>query len=160
MVHEAYLSLTGVNQGKFRGESPRPNWSEKIQFISFNYEVKSPRDVATGQASGKRQHSAITVTKDWGAASPQLFQAAVNNEILTEVLFEFLKINPEGEQYVYYTVKLTGGRISDYKAYVGPVKHRESSDDYELEDISFTFDRIELVNKDAKTAGSDSWTGR
>lgn len=30
----------------------------------------SPRDVATGQASGKRMHKPITFVKEWGAASP------------------------------------------------------------------------------------------
>lgn len=42
----------------------------KLQQAS--YEVKSPRDIATGQASGKRQHGSITIVKEWGAASPQL----------------------------------------------------------------------------------------
>src|SRR5438270_13585459 len=42
----------------------------KLQQAS--YEVKSPRDVASGQASGKRQHGSITIVKEWGAASPQL----------------------------------------------------------------------------------------
>ena len=42
----------------------------KLQQAS--YEVKGPRDVATGQASGKRQHGSITIVKEWGAASPQL----------------------------------------------------------------------------------------
>ncbi|MBS1902473.1 MAG: hypothetical protein JSS75_02060 [Bacteroidetes bacterium] len=32
----------------------------------------APRDVATGQASGKRQHKPITIVKEWGASSPQL----------------------------------------------------------------------------------------
>jgi type VI secretion system secreted protein Hcp len=160
MAHEGYLSLTGTKQGKLKGESPLTGWQEKIQFISFNYEIKSPRDVATGQASGKRQHSAITITKEWGAASPQLFQAIVKDEIFTEVLFEFVKTNPNGEKSVYYTIKLIGGSISDYKAYVGTAKLGESSDTYDLEDVSFTFEKIELVVKDEKTAGSDSWTGK
>jgi hypothetical protein len=34
--------------------------------------VVSPRDIATGQASGKRQHGSITIVKEWGAASPDL----------------------------------------------------------------------------------------
>ena len=29
--------------------------------------VVAPRDVASGQASGKRQHSPVTITKEWGA---------------------------------------------------------------------------------------------
>ena len=31
--------------------------------------VASPRDVATGQASGKRQHRPITIVKEWGAST-------------------------------------------------------------------------------------------
>lgn len=30
----------------------------------------SPRDVATGQASGKRMHKPVTFVKEWGAVSP------------------------------------------------------------------------------------------
>jgi len=32
----------------------------------FFYSVKSPRDAASGQASGKRMHKPFTVTKEWG----------------------------------------------------------------------------------------------
>ena len=39
---------------------------------SAAYEVISPRDLATGQASGKRMHKPMVITKEWGAASPQL----------------------------------------------------------------------------------------
>jgi hypothetical protein len=36
------------------------------------YQVTSPRDPASGQASGKRMHKPITIVKEWGAASPEL----------------------------------------------------------------------------------------
>jgi len=36
------------------------------------YTVKSPRDSASGQASGKRMHKPIRFVKEWGAATPQL----------------------------------------------------------------------------------------
>jgi len=36
------------------------------------YSVKSPRNSASGQASGKRMHKPITITKEWGPATPQL----------------------------------------------------------------------------------------
>lgn len=42
------------------------------QLLSADYDVKAPRDVATGQASGKRMHKPLTVIKEWGAATPQL----------------------------------------------------------------------------------------
>ena len=34
--------------------------------------VKSPRDAASGQATGKRMHKPITITKEWGASTPLL----------------------------------------------------------------------------------------
>lgn len=36
--------------------------------------ILSPRDAATGQASGKRMHKPVTFVKEWGAATPQLSQ--------------------------------------------------------------------------------------
>jgi hypothetical protein len=32
--------------------------------------VVAPRDIATGQASGKRMHKPFTITKEWSASSP------------------------------------------------------------------------------------------
>lgn len=34
--------------------------------------VEAPRDVATGQSSGKRQHKPFTITKEWDASTPSL----------------------------------------------------------------------------------------
>jgi hypothetical protein len=40
--------------------------------VSFTYNVKSPRDAASGQASGKRMHKPMVIRKEWDATSPQL----------------------------------------------------------------------------------------
>jgi hypothetical protein len=45
--------------------------------------VVSPRDMATGQASGKRQHGSITIVKEWGAASPELSKIKPQYDIKT-----------------------------------------------------------------------------
>ena len=36
-------------------------------------------------------------------------------------------------------------------------KHSEALDTFELEEIAFTFQKITLENKDAKTSASDDW---
>jgi hypothetical protein len=36
-----------------------------------HYNVKSPRDSASGMASGKRTHHPVTFVKEWGASTPQ-----------------------------------------------------------------------------------------
>lgn len=39
---------------------------------SAHYALSSPRDVASGQASGKRTHNPVKFIKEWGPATPQL----------------------------------------------------------------------------------------
>lgn len=39
-----------------------------------HYTVKSPRDSASGLATGKRMHKPVTITKEWGPATPQLMK--------------------------------------------------------------------------------------
>ena len=36
------------------------------------YWLTGPRDAASGQASGKRMHKPMTITKEWGPSSPML----------------------------------------------------------------------------------------
>ena len=45
------------------------------------YQVISPRDAASGQASGKRMHKPFTIVKEWGAASPQLMAMKASYDI-------------------------------------------------------------------------------
>ena len=39
--------------------------------LSFEYEVKAPRDAASGLPTGKRQHKPMTITKEWDKSSPK-----------------------------------------------------------------------------------------
>jgi type VI secretion system secreted protein Hcp len=160
MAYEFYVSIEGTKQGKFKGESLREKHKEKISGLAFHYEVKSPRDAASGQASGKRQHSPITITKEWGAATPQIFQALVTNEVLKQVLLEFVRTNANGEEEIYHKITLTEAAIVQLKQYTRDEETTErgvSGDGRELEDVSFTFRRIEISNISGKTSAVNEW---
>jgi type VI secretion system secreted protein Hcp len=159
MAYEFYMTIEGTAQGKFKGESTRGAHKDKAPCVSFTYGVQSPRDIATGMASGKRQHQPFVATKEFGASSPQLFQACVTNEVLKSVLFEYIHTTPEGKEEVYFTIKLTNATIAALKQYSQEAaKHTEANDTHELEDVSFTFQKIDMENKAFKTAASDDWT--
>jgi len=160
MAYEFYVSIEGQKQGKFKGESPRDAHKAKLPGVRFSYECVSPRDANTGQASGKRQHRPVTFTKEWGAASPQIFQALVTNEVLKTVLFEFVHTTPEGTEEVYHTVKLTNATVSGLQQFVGQSEEGSKGELYatrELETVSMTFQKIEIENKVGKTVAMDDW---
>jgi type VI secretion system secreted protein Hcp len=164
MAYEFYVTIEGTRQGAFKGESVREAHSAKISGLSYAHEITSPRDVATGQASGKRQHGAITITKEWGASSPQLFQALVTNEVLKSVLFEFYHTTPDGLEEVYHTVKIVNATVSKIRQSTGSgesagsAKTSATFDTHELEEISFTYQRIEVENLPGQTSAEDDWT--
>lgn len=159
MSYPFYISIEGAKQGKFKGDAVAKEGAGKIRGVRFFSETISPRDAATGQASGKRVHKPILFTKEWDAASPQLFQALVTNEVLTNVLFEFIRTNENGEDVVHFTVRLTNANIASIKSYVDLTDTTgDAYDAHELEDVEIAFRKIELENVDAKTIAMDDWT--
>ena len=42
------------------------------QDVATGGEIKSPRDAASGQATGKRTHKPMKIVKEWGASTPLL----------------------------------------------------------------------------------------
>ena len=165
MAYQFQLSIKGKTQGQFKGEGVVPRRKDGwIPALGFEYEIKSPRDAATGHASGKRQHSPITIVKEWGAATPQIFTALVTNEVLSEVVFEFTRTNSNGEEYVFHKIKLTDGTVSQIKQFTGgdaddatSAKHTGAGKRLEMEAVSFTFHKIEVENVDGKTSAMDDW---
>jgi type VI secretion system secreted protein Hcp len=155
MADAFYVSIVGQKQGKFQAESDR---SGKIEGLAFHYEVTSPRDLASGLPLRRHQHSPVTFVKQWGAASPQLLTAAVNNENLSSVLFEFIQMNPNGEEEVFHTFKLTNASVASIKQDVKGVAGGKDLQD--LEEVSFTFQSMEVQNLDGKTMAADSWESR
>ena len=70
-----YVTIKGTRQGVFKGDVPGANHRDQIVGLRFSFEGTAAHDTATGQATGKRQYSAVLFTKEWGASSPQLFTA-------------------------------------------------------------------------------------
>jgi type VI secretion system secreted protein Hcp len=156
MAYEFYVTVEGAKQGKFAGETAREAHRGKLAGLAFHYGVESPRDTASGMASGRRTHHPVVLTKEWGASTPQFVTALCTNELLKSVLFEFVNINPNGEEYVFHTVALTNANVSAIEQYVeeGTVPG-DAHEPRALERISLVFQHIEIENKDGKTVAVD-----
>ena len=155
MAYEFYVTIEGSTQGRLAGESRREVHKGKLAGIGFRYEVTSSRGAASGRASRKREHGPVTFTKEWGPASPQLFQALVTNEVLESALFEFVRTNDVGVEHVFHTIKLTNASVTSIHQYVAAQDDAEL-DNAELEDVAISFRGIEIENVDGKTTATDS----
>ncbi|MET0839771.1 MAG: type VI secretion system tube protein Hcp [Marmoricola sp.] len=159
MATEFYVTVEGSRQGRLQGESIREAHRDQLTGLSFRYAVTSPRDVASGAASGRRQHQPVSFVKEWGPASPQLFQALVTNEALTKVRFEFVRDSADGEEIVYQTLELSNASITAIEQYLNG-EPDPPPDPRALEKISFTFQHIEITNLAGQTTAVDDIRGR
>lgn len=138
---EFTVLIEGSKQGVFKGESTRESAKDRMVGRTFAYEL-------TAQMGGKRTHGPVVLTKSWGAASPQIFQAATTGEVLKRVELEFYQAGPSGAVELQYTIKLTGATIVGVKQY--------TLNNEFLEDVSIAFQKIDVEHKPSKTAASDS----
>jgi type VI secretion system secreted protein Hcp len=142
-----YVGIKGTAaQNTFKSEvkPPLPR-TGTIAGIRFSYQA-TLQVAQAGLPAGRRQYSPITFTKVWGPSSPQFVTALATNETLTKVTFEF----------AHQTITLTNAHVSSIKRYVGVPMGNEAADTRELEDISFTFQKIEIVDQVGGTA-MDDW---
>jgi type VI secretion system secreted protein Hcp len=152
-----YVTISGNKQGAFKGQSTSAEHPGQITGFQFLCQTTGT-EAASGQATGRRQYSPVVFTKELDASSPQLFEAASTNEVLSLVQFDFIRTSPDGKEYVYETIKLTDATISSLKDYMGFPDAGEASDPRQLEDVSLTFRKIEFSNNDGKTTSIDDWT--
>jgi len=158
MAYEFYVTVDGSKQGKLKGDSRRKGQADKLTGLAFRYGVATPREAGSGMPTGRRTHQPVSFVKEWGAATPQLFQALTTNESIKSVLFEFIGTDETGRENVFHTIKLVNASITEIKQYVerdSALNDRDATGP--LEEISFTFQRIELENRDGKTMAVDDW---
>jgi len=144
------MKVTGRKTGVFKGDDVASRrTSDLITVIAYQYELVSPRDPVSGLASGKRQHKPVTITHELGGSSPQFLNAAATNEVLTSVVIDFARADASGKETLFYVVTLTDASVSDVR--------QSTSGDTVLEEVSFTFRKIEQDDKVAKTSFLDDW---
>lgn len=145
-----YVTVVGKKQGTFKGDglTSRAHLDQMLA-SAFDYGLVSPRDLATGQASGKRQHKPVVITKEWGPSMPQFLQAAATNEQLTKVTMEFWDTDRTGVQRLHFVVTLANASVAEVKQHL--------ASDLLTEDLSFTFQKITVEDKIGKTIFTDDW---
>lgn len=138
-VDEALQSAPGANV--VHGGSILGN-GRSFEVLAFDFGTETPRDAATGQASGKRQHSPVTLVREVDSASPLLLQALAGGTVSLVV---------GADTFILHGVNV----VSSKSLVLGTTK---SADTNELERISFTFQKIEVSNPPGKKSASDDWT--
>ena|SRR6266478_4319606 len=117
----------------------------------------TPRDIVTGQSSGKRVHQGVTVLGPNNKQVPRLWQALYTNETLSTVDIHFwgvdhLRADKGSGQIIHlYSIKMV-------KAHIHTMDMLTDLGDGNLFfRINFSFEGITHVHEPGKTEGQDNW---
>ncbi|MCY7421447.1 MAG: type VI secretion system tube protein Hcp [Chitinophagaceae bacterium] len=159
MAYEGYLVAKAQKQGQIKGSVIQKGKEGWIAVYGFHHEIVSPREVASGLATGKRQHKPLTITKEIDKSTPLLYQALVNNESFSEVALRFFASDTKGagKGAEIYTIKLTNANISSIVDDMANIKIAENIKLPLLEMISFTYQKIEWTWNDGGITSTDRW---
>jgi type VI secretion system secreted protein Hcp len=149
-----FVKIEGTTSGPFPGNMTQKGREGWIAASGFAHEVKSPRDVASGLPTGRRQHGPVTLTLPWSSASPVLFSALVTNEVLKSVVIEFVATLAQGKEAVAQRVTLTNASVSDLRR----VNDRSQANQVGPVDIvEIAYEKITIDDPLGKQTAADDW---
>ena len=170
MSLDAYMTIKGKKQGEISKDASKPDsmgqsakgdadLQSKITVVGFSSGIVVPRDMASGVATGTRNHQPVTITKFFDKASPLLWQALANNEMLEDVIIDFYRTDPGGmpKPQKFFTISWKDATLVEGKAYVPMTIDPNNKHFQNMEDWSFTYKQVKWEHGPASTSGEDKW---
>lgn len=157
MALNAYMKLTGETQGDINGSVTQSGREDSIMIVGFDHKISSPRDAASGLPTGKRQHGAITITKEIDKATPLLMSVLVNNENITKFEIRFWEPSITGSEVQFYTIELEQASISEIRSEMLNNKYSENMQHKPREHVSFCYQKIIWTFEDGGITAEDDW---
>lgn len=156
MALNAYLKLKGQKQGDIKGSATVKGREGRIVVIACSHDIAKPLDTAGSQASGRRQHHPLLITKELDKSSVPLRQALVTDENLTVWDLQFWRAMTRGSEKQHFTVRLVNAKVASIHFELPSTRSPDTSKLPELEQIAFSYEKIEWIWTDGMVA-EDDW---
>jgi type VI secretion system secreted protein Hcp len=154
----ASLRLVGQKSGKIQGSVTQKGREGTIAVIASSHAILSPRDPATGLATGKRQHRPLSITKELDRSTPILRSVLTSNETLTTCDLLFYRADrTTGIEAQYFTIRLTNASIASVEMQMPNNKQADLAALETFEEVTFVYQRIEWTWTEGGVAAADDW---
>ena len=150
------ITISG-NQGQIKAtaqefrysQSPRDLAGGQAGNLTAAAPATSARSASGGRAAMRRVNEPVVIVRNPDEASKFFVSAAANGGTLTSVVFEFTRTVGSSTE-VYQTVRLTNVIVSSVRTING-------NGGRPMEEVSFTFQKIEYESRGGAAAAPTSW---
>ena len=163
MALNAYLRLKGKTQGDIKGSVTQKGREGTIAVHAYHHKITSPRDPASGLATGKRQHGAFTIIKETDRSTPLLFSVLITNEALPtwELKCWTPRISAStgvGAEVNHFTIVLTNAMITGIESIMENNLQAEEANLPQMEEVTFAYQKIQWIWTDGNIITEDNWS--
>jgi type VI secretion system secreted protein Hcp len=148
-----YLVIDGIP-----GEVVQKGREGWVRALAFNHEIVSPRDPATGLASGRRQHQPLRVVIPHDKSLPPLMQALVLNKPILKITVNFFRPNASGVDELYMKYDLTNVSVSSMRPWMPNTRDPNTLDFGAQVEVAFTYQRIAWTFINGGITADDTWS--
>lgn len=159
-----WCEFVGQKTGAIKGnctQTKREGWGE---VIACNHGVKSPRDAASGLASGKRQYLPFTMTMQIDKSLPPIYNMLAQNEVITKIHYKFFAATQLGQraigagnEYNVFDILLENAHVCEIQLRMLNNKNPELMRYETYAEISFTYQKITWTWNDGGITAMDDW---
>jgi type VI secretion system secreted protein Hcp len=166
MPTPAYVTITGETQGDITagaftadsvGNVYQLGHEDEILVQEIKHEVITPTDPQSGQPSGPRVHKPLTFSSSLNKATPLMYQALANGEMLPTVEFKWYRTSMAGKQEHFFTTKLLDATIVRINTVLPHAQDKKNENYTQLIEVSLAYRMIIWEHGIAGTMGSDDW---
>jgi type VI secretion system Hcp family effector len=113
-AQKVYMKVEGTRSGIIRDDNMLPRMADWIELTGYSFEAASPHDV-NGQPSGRLTTGQLSITKNYGKSSVQLFKACAENESLKSIIIEIRFVGMGNEERVEERITFSNASITLFK---------------------------------------------
>jgi type VI secretion system secreted protein Hcp len=156
----AYMWLKDDGGADIKGSVTVQAREGSIEVIGFSHGLNLPVDSSSGQITGTRSHSPMSIEKEFDASSPYIYKAVATGQTLQSAELKWYRINDAGQEQVYFIMLLEGVKITGVNPGMANTKLSEMSALNHVESVSIMYERITWHYTDGNIKYSDSWNER
>lgn len=143
---------------EYPGSSVKVGREDSSDIFAIEHKIFQPFDPSTGQASGVRVHTPLTVVKVIDKATPGFHKALVTGENLPTVILRWYRNDPlSAEEVEYYTITLKNARVVSMEPFMPMSFLPENESFRHMEKVIFVYEEIEWHWIPDSIIESDRW---
>ena len=157
MAYPAYVWLKDNEGNDIKGGCTQGGRIGSVEVLALKHDVELPKDPVTSEPTGVRRHRPISFLKEFDQASPLLYKACCDGQMLKEIRIDWYKGDSAGKDIIYFTHLLENCRVTKVNAHMENTRSEATKDYGHLEWVEIVYSKVTWRHELEAVSHTDDW---